>query len=391
MQKFEKKDWKELCRLSLKLGKNQAKYREFRKEKLQTRFSCLLAGAADGEIKLLNYSLLFHKIREHRGFTGIKADKLREMRRDLDYSSQLLLQAISALNDWEQEIRVIDLDKRFNSGFSLKTFLGDIKALGREGFEVRWSLKKNHLEFVTEPITLEGVYLGPFIIQISCELQAPGSSAYNETEGLRVKIFAEDTTTHAVGGDLNCHPHVQGTLLCAGTMGAAITQAGNSFRIYDLVMVVRTVLKNYNPGSPHRKLESWFDDRGEDDEDYRSCSNCDDRFHYDDVGFCEACQEYFCDTCGNTTDCMPCGRDICDNCRTSCDECGEAICQNCRQNIAVVTRQFLTPPAMSQELLERRFARDGGYNLTALSTFVCDLCRKEANERAATEEVNSVS
>ena len=49
------------------------------------------------------------------------------------------------------------------------------------------------------------------------------------------------------------------------------------------------------------------------------------------VGYCELCEEEFCETCRTVRDCQECGRNMCDNCMDViyCEHCDEVFCQEC--------------------------------------------------------------
>jgi len=43
-------------------------------------------------------------------------------------------------------------------------------------------------------------------------------------------------------------------------------------------------------------MDDDYSDYDEDDE-YRTCSDCGNDYHIDSMKFCEACEEYFCEYC----------------------------------------------------------------------------------------------
>ncbi len=95
------------------------------------------------------------------------------------------------------------------------------------------------------------VYLGEFEIQ----LQLAGQGESHDHEEL-YRIVAVDPHP-ATSDESVTHPHVRDECLCAGEAGAAICSALTSGRICDFFLLVRSVLKEYNPKSPFVPLDKW--------------------------------------------------------------------------------------------------------------------------------------
>lgn len=199
--------------------------------------------------------------------------------------------------------------------FTLADFLAEVEQLRQEFGAVQLNLKERQLSVTTEPIVLDGVYLGRFTIRLELRyLTSPGAESF--------AIVADDPQPSATNANVP-HPHVQGHDLCAGDARLPIALALRQRRLADAFIAVRSVLRTYNESSAFAKLESW---------EVETCHGCDDGVEADALLSCAGCNERFCAGCVGP--CAACGEDHCDDCRETCVGCQQTCCPLCR--VAVV-------------------------------------------------------
>ena len=180
----------------------------------------------------------------------------------------------------------------------------------------------------TDPIGLDGVYLGEFQIQLYVTSLA--DMRYNSVYG----VVALDPHP-ATSNECVTHPHVSDERLCAGDAGAAIQAALTSGRICDFFVLVRSVLTHYNPSSPYVSLENWSGTPCSDcgyvasGDDLCTCSHCEEDFCSECSSYCPRCEETTCLGC--LEKCSACEDPVCPSCTTSCPECGERLCKTCAE------------------------------------------------------------
>ena len=167
------------------------------------------------------------------------------------------------------------------------------------------------LRVVTEPVTLEGIALGPFAVELVLARlgRDPGPSCF--------RIVALDSNP-AVGREEVTHPHVSGEELCAGDATVPIQRALADGRLADAFVLVRSVLSTYHGGSAHVALDVW---------DGLSCGDCGDRADRAETGRCGACECDLCDRCQSS--CRSCGATRCRGCLVDCDGCDDPCCDLC--------------------------------------------------------------
>ena len=117
---------------------------------------------------------------------------------------------------------------------SLSDIYHDLVALEREFPAVECDLKTQCLAVTTEPITLDGIYLGPF--QIRLDLQHLG-------EAQPYSVVALEPHP-AAGRDDITHPHVSDETLCEGEGHNMSKLARESGRIFDFFTIVDRTLKD---------------------------------------------------------------------------------------------------------------------------------------------------
>ncbi len=195
------------------------------------------------------------------------------------------------------------------------------------GFDYDPSLEQ--LSVRTEPILLEGQYLGPFEIRLRfADLVHADVEARYEVDALE--------PYPAVGTDSVTHPHVSDNRLCAGEALAAIRSSVTSGRLDDFFLLVRSVLTTYNPDSAYVRLEDWDGrqcyDCGlsmHDDESY-GCDLCCNNFCCDCVSICHQCELPGCLACLRS--CTHCDSTTCPSCLTTCESCPVSICLDCLED-----------------------------------------------------------
>ena len=99
--------------------------------------------------------------------------------------------------------------------------------------------EEHEIAVTTEPITLEGIFLGPFEIRLDWERL--GNS-------LPYRIKALDPHPAAANEDVT-HPHVQNEQLCEGDGRVGHPQRLREGRLGDFFLLVAQVLRTYGKGS----------------------------------------------------------------------------------------------------------------------------------------------
>jgi len=182
----------------------------------------------------------------------------------------------------------------------------------------------------TDSIELEGLYLGPFQIQLHLSALAEMrlDNAYDV-----VALHPQPATRNPVV----THPHVSDERLCAGDATAAINAALAGGRVCDFFLLVRSVLTTYNPDSPYVSIEEWHG---------RPCYECGYTVNPDETYWCVVCKEEYCGECasycrvcdetvclGCLDKCEACEDPVCPSCLTKCPECDRSICKTCLDEV----------------------------------------------------------
>lgn len=132
----------------------------------------------------------------------------------------------------------------------LRGLLEEFRQLDDEFGALQVNFKKKALSVTTEPIELEGIYLGPFAIHLSWPRLARDATI------ACFEIVAQDSNPAATN-DAVTHPHVSDGVLCAGDATVPIQRALEQGRVADAFCLVRSVLTHYNPNSPYVSLDEW--------------------------------------------------------------------------------------------------------------------------------------
>ena len=194
---------------------------------------------------------------------------------------------------------------------TLSVIADEIKQLRDEFGDVEFDKGENALFVMTESITLEGIALGPFKIQLELNKldQLYSSSPY--------RVIALEPNPAATDSAVT-HPHVNCEKLCEGEGSAAIRAAIEEGRICDFFTLVRSILNTYSADSPYVSLEDW---------DGTSCYDCGYTVSSEDRYYCDRCQHDYCSDCSSY--CRACEETVCLGCGGQCSYCEEFVCSNC--------------------------------------------------------------
>jgi hypothetical protein len=186
----------------------------------------------------------------------------------------------------------------------------DLVALQQEFECVDFDCRASWLSVTTEPIELQGIYLGPFEVRLDVRrIQAVDSSPY--------RVIATDPHP-AESRDNVTHPHVMDQVLCEGDGRQAIRQALAQGRLLDFFTLIAGVMRNYNPESPFVELALWHG---------HACSDCGSSISDDDSYSCHRCGESVCGECEIC--CTRCENSCCSSCAANCPGCESLHCQRC--------------------------------------------------------------
>jgi hypothetical protein len=211
----------------------------------------------------------------------------------------------------------------------LPVLVNELDALEKEFGEIDFDASKNNIYVVTEPITLEDIYLGRFKIQL--ELNKLDQLYYNSP----YCVIALEPNPAATD-DAVTHPHVSSEKLCEGDGSVAIKAALEDGRICDFFTIARSILNTYSPDSPYVALHDW---------DGTTCYDCGYTTNSEDSYYCQYCEHDYCSDCstycrhceetvclGCSGQCSYCEEMLCHNCVSGCQECGEMFCQSCLED-----------------------------------------------------------
>lgn len=195
---------------------------------------------------------------------------------------------------------------------AVRSLFEEVKAVEAEFGNIQLTKPENSISVLTEPITLEGIYLGPFRIALFLDM-AP--QVYNQQA---YAVYATEPNPAATDSTVT-HPHVSSDSLCEGDGHAAIWSALEAGRLLDFFMLIRSILNTYNSGGAYVQLEDW---------DGLPCYECGYVMQSDEYYYCRSCENEFCDQC--STCCESCHEIICLNCAGRCQVCEEPLCQQCQ-------------------------------------------------------------
>lgn len=186
----------------------------------------------------------------------------------------------------------------------------DLLALKEEFGDVQYDLPGRRLSVTTEPIELEGIYLGPFEIRL--DWARPGC-----VEAACYRVIAMEPHPAASRSNVT-HPHVMDEYLCEGDSRPAIRRAVAQGRLLDFFTLVASGVRTYNAESPFVELALWYGG---------SCSDCGAAVDEDERYVCQRCSETICEGC--ETVCCDCGESYCSGCIAGCAACDDHCCGGC--------------------------------------------------------------
>jgi hypothetical protein len=242
-----------------------------------------------------------------------------ELRTELGYTIPTLQSELAAIH---QQLPRAIVVQRFPTTNDLYQ---DLLLLTEEFENVDYDCRARKLSVMTEPIVLEGIYLGPFEIELDwgrlCENDAPP-----------YRVIAKDP--HPAESRENVtHPHVLDEVLCEGEGRNAIRRALAQGRLLDFFTLVAGVLRSYNTESPFVDLTLWYGQVCSDcgavvsDEDRYACRTCGETICEGCESLCTGCEESCCSGC--ITTCPGCSDGYCRGCLRRCDHCGASVCPKC--------------------------------------------------------------
>ena len=203
------------------------------------------------------------------------------------------------------------LDRRHREMPNLSGIAAELWALQQEFDDIEFNAEEKALCVVTEPITLEDIYLGRFRIALYldslCELYQ------------KVPYFVTASDPHpAATDDAVTHPHVSNDVVCEGDGAAAIRAALETGRLTDFFAMVRSILTTYNSDSPYVSLADW---------DGVSCYECGYVMNSESSYYCTFCENAVCDECSAV--CASCAEVVCKSCVSTCEICEQSLCPQC--------------------------------------------------------------
>ena len=216
--------------------------------------------------------------------------------------------------------------KRQTKAPTLSDVFEELKAVQAEFGDIEVSKSDQCISVTTEPITLEGVYLGPFRILLCLDLLV---EMYHKPPYI---VYAAEPNPAASDSSVT-HPHISSDTLCTGDGYAAIKAALEAGRFADFFTIIRSILNTYNPDSAYVAMEDW---------EGSPCYECGYTMQSDQIYYCSSCDNSFCDECSaccencNETICLSCaGRcqvcevPLCHRCQFECSECERVCCESC--------------------------------------------------------------
>lgn len=169
----------------------------------------------------------------------------------------------------------------------------ELKHLEQEFDSVDFDRDNNNILVEIEPIELDGIYLGPFRIELNLD-KLP--EVYSVSPYLVVALDPHPAATD----EGVTHPHVSNRTLCEGDGAVTIRLALEQGRLVDFFSMIRSILSTYNPDSPYVSLDDW---------DGQACYSCGYVMSRDDTYYCSFCE-----------------RDYCSECASYCRNCDETAC-----------------------------------------------------------------
>lgn len=211
----------------------------------------------------------------------------------------------------------------------IKDLMPEIKSLTHNFTQVRF--RRGKLSVLTDRIKFEDIDLGRFKIIFDFNMHLSECN-YEDMISIQAKSpnpAAEDTNV--------THPHVKDNRPCLGEALPLIQEAFVQGRLESFFMILDSMLKTYNPGSPYVAIRDW------ENEGY-ICGRCDERMPRDEMIYCDSCEREVCENCQIycrvcdyygcmycvSQTCTSCNRNLCHSCsQYACEDCGEDVCEDC--------------------------------------------------------------
>jgi hypothetical protein len=193
----------------------------------------------------------------------------------------------------------------------LSFLVAELKQLRQEFGNIDYGNEHSSISVMTEPISLDDVYLGPFKIELHLDRL---KDLYRDSPYF---VMALDPHPAATSEDV-IHPHVTSEKLCEGDGVATIRTALEEGRLCDFFTMVRSILNTYNPDSAYISLSDW---EGE------PCYDCGYVTDSENSYYCHFCDRSFCEEC--STCCRNCDETVCLGCTVECEACEEPVCPRC--------------------------------------------------------------
>jgi hypothetical protein len=224
---------------------------------------------------------------------------------------------------------------------TLRESYEDLLQLQEEFEDVRLELVQRSISVTTEPIELEGVFLGRFEIRLALDHLS------NAADASAFEIIALDPHPASANQSVT-HPHVQDQKLCAGDAAVPISTSLWAGRLCDAFLAINSVLHTYNSHSPYVALSNWSG---------TECSDCGAIVDEDETYFCAGCDQDYCSDCIRSCGC--CDESRCRNCLDEDRESEVLCCRGCQEECGEC-RRMVDAQSFDQETglcpgcLERR-------------------------------------
>ena len=296
MPVFQKRVWRAATRVHQQL--------------IQQRYQVSLSAFGDSPIHRLRSRLYKARERKWRGAA----------KRCMAQLQQSIEQASRQLQSLHQDCKSALAQ---TAPASIGEIYSDLLTLEEEFSEVSFT-PSGEIVAVTEPIVLEGVYLGPFAINLNIDQLGSSQQPY--------QVDALDPHPAACADDVT-HPHVQGGGLCEGEGRASIRQALQAGRMLDFFVLVLQVLRNYGVGQAYVEIDDWDGVRCPDcgaltnDDTHVACYSCDHYSCNECMSFCDSCDCPFCTE--HIGSCDQCDDNVCRDCLKRCKKCEANLCASC--------------------------------------------------------------
>ncbi len=248
-------------------------------------------------------------------FKSMKASQRRLFAAAAEVNWQLRASAqqlVRELHDFCSHLDVAATQSARSNSF--REIYDDLVHLEDEFDDVRIDRRNHMLTVRTESIELEGVDLGPFDIALHWSDIGGDFSAYSVIAVDPVKADGDSSVTH---------PHVRSDALCEGDGKALIARALKRGELFEFFILVRQVLRTYDPSGAHQTLDNWFDTECEECTDCGCCLDEDTRYS------CERCSSQICTDCFDI--CDACNGGFCQQCSDTCASCEEPVCRGCSE------------------------------------------------------------